>query len=252
MVDRTMPALLRSLRNRVTSLERRLSRGTYQLPDRLSPMGAEVTDWNQAVAAGFYWGASAAHQPVHLVDYYGPTAHAWWVGLVQVMPVPGGAVRIVQTLTRPNYPEGWEFSRQSNDGGASWSAWEDIGYDTGWLTSGLALVASSDCSVTGYSLRKIGHRVTGVIRISWTGGTVTPDSAFNFTDKNAIVTMPAGWRYGGGYDHFLTITASGVATYGGRARIASSGAGWIDLTHAMTSRAIANDNTLYITLDYLV
>lgn len=123
--------------------------------------------------------------------------------------------------------------------------------DTGWVSSGLSLVASSDCTIFGYYLRKIGNRVQGTIRITWAGGTVTPDSSGNFTDKAAIITMPAGWQYGGGYDHFLFITANGTATYAGRARVMGSGAGWIDLMHALTSRAITNGDTLYITLDYL-
>ena len=60
MVDRTMPALLRSLKNRVTALERRLARGSYQLPPRLQQTGEQVADWNDAVQVGFYSATAAA------------------------------------------------------------------------------------------------------------------------------------------------------------------------------------------------
>lgn len=128
---------------------------------------------------------------------------------------------------------------------------DDIPDDTGWLTTGLFLSPSSDCTVSNYSLRKIGNRVQGVINVTWAGGTVTPDSVGNFGDRNAIITMPLGWQYSGGLDLFIMITASGIATYGGRVRRPADGAGAVDLTHGMTSRALSNGQGLYIVLDYL-
>lgn len=115
MVDRTMPALLRSLRNRVTSLERRISRGTYQLPDRLSPTGAEVTDWNDATSVGFYWSENtAANAP--FADRF--------LGQVFVMGGDGPiAGRLVQELQIPTTGvQGRMVWRRYFSGGA-WTAW---------------------------------------------------------------------------------------------------------------------------------
>lgn len=117
MVDRTMPALLRSLRNRVTSLERRISRGTYQLPDRLAPNGEQVTDWNTALAAGFYWSEDAAN---------GPRSGA----LVGVVRVVGGGTfqgRLVQEVSIPTgvgaqYPMTWRRVWT----GTAWTTWAII------------------------------------------------------------------------------------------------------------------------------
>lgn len=130
MVDRTMPALLRNLRNRVTSLERRIARGTFQLPGRLSPTGAEVTDWDNAVNAGFYWGVNAAHQPT-----FGTATH--WVGQVEVFNDDASTVKIVQTLMRPDVSTGPSFKRYWRSDTSAWSAW---GYED--ATAGLPLPIS--------------------------------------------------------------------------------------------------------------
>lgn len=117
MVDRTMPALLRSLKNRVTSLERRVARGSYQLPDRLSQTGAEVTDWNDAVSNGFYWSTgSAANNPVGNIA----------VGVVTSMGPTGGYNRVMQEVWFPstalvNQRKTWRRVLDLVTG--TWTAW---------------------------------------------------------------------------------------------------------------------------------
>ena len=115
MVDRTMPALLRNLRNRVTSLERRIARGTFQLPGRLGATGAEVTDWNDAVNVGFYWSENtAAHAP--FADRF--------IGQVFVMGGDGPlAGRLVQEVRIPTTGTQGQLTWRRFYSGGVWSAW---------------------------------------------------------------------------------------------------------------------------------
>lgn len=115
MVDRTMPALLRSLKNRVTSLERRLARGSYQLPPRLQQTGEQVTDWNDAVQVGFYWStATAANRPPVALPLVGQVFYNADAGIIE------------QVLTTPstNEPLRNVTWRRVYSGG-SWSAWSE-------------------------------------------------------------------------------------------------------------------------------
>ena len=174
MVDRTMPALLRNLRNRVTSVERRIARGTFQLPARLSQTGAEVTDWGDAVLPGFYWGVNAIHQPERDVDYVGATTFGWFTGQVVVSPATTGILQIQQMLTRSDYGGGWEFSRVSKDGGTTWGPWNNIGFVETWtdirgyLASGVTYAPDTGTTQAGLRMRRVGRMVEasfGNIRI---------------------------------------------------------------------------------------
>ena len=114
MVDRSQSALLRKLSNRLTSVERRLGRGAFNLPPRLTPTGAEVTDWNDATAVGFYWCENtAANSPYP--DRF--------LGQVFVMGGDGPlAGRIVQEVRIPTTGvQGQATWRRFYSG--TWSAW---------------------------------------------------------------------------------------------------------------------------------
>lgn len=120
-----MSGLLRRLGTRVTSLERRIARGTFQLPDRLGGLGEQVTDWNSVRSAGFYWSEDAANGPRTGV-------------LVGVVKVVGGgtlAGRVVQEVSLPTstidmVPAGWRRVWVSN----AWTAWKLFTGRTEWQT----------------------------------------------------------------------------------------------------------------------
>lgn len=112
MVDRSMPALLRDLRNRVTSLERRLARSSYQLPPRLQQTGEQVADWNDAVQVGFYSApASASHAPEALA----------LVGRVFYEGVTGAIAQEVFSPSAEPSLRGLSWRRVYS--GGAWSPW---------------------------------------------------------------------------------------------------------------------------------
>ncbi|QBI98123.1 minor tail protein [Microbacterium phage Fireman] len=57
---RTDEGLMGSILRRLTLVERRVSKTPGGLPARLGPEGQEVTDWNLALAPGFYWSVAGA------------------------------------------------------------------------------------------------------------------------------------------------------------------------------------------------
>lgn len=96
---------------RIELLERRLARGF--LPERLQPNGAEVTDWNEATAVGFYWCENTALNAPRADRFVG-----------EVFVVGGGALagRIVQEVRIPtNSIQGAATWRRVYDG--TWRPW---------------------------------------------------------------------------------------------------------------------------------
>lgn len=92
------------------------------IPPQFGPNGLQITDWNDALTTGFYWGNAAANQPIPQtvdVDY--------WVGHVQVMLTTSGITRVLQTAWRADVPGSPVYSRTFNAGGSGvWSAWAGI------------------------------------------------------------------------------------------------------------------------------
>lgn len=88
----------------------------FSVPDRLRPSGMEISDWNTAIEAGFYWSETgAANNPVGSIA----------VGQVLVK---GGLsdTRIFQEVHYPSTnvdSRTISYRRVSIDGGSSWSAW---------------------------------------------------------------------------------------------------------------------------------
>lgn len=118
MTDRTLLDSLRTLKKRVGLLERRIAVGAFRLPPRLQPAGQEVTDWNNATQAGFYWSQSgAANNPVGNIA----------VGAVIVKGEAPNA-RVFQevyfpTSTDSSRMQTWRRVNTAADGSGAWSAW---------------------------------------------------------------------------------------------------------------------------------
>ncbi|QHB37029.1 hypothetical protein QDA00_gp74 [Microbacterium phage Matzah] len=118
-VPRTMEEILRDTRSRLLRVERRLSvRGG--LPARLGPNGAQVTDWNLATEAGFYWSEAAAlNNPVGNVA----------TGVVTVKP-NGANPRVLQEVYFPTATDsarGRSWRRVLDISTGVWSAWTRVG-----------------------------------------------------------------------------------------------------------------------------
>ena len=66
-------------------------------------------------------------------------------------------------------------------------------YDTGWITTGVGVMVSSNWTLSSYVLRRVGHRVTGRLVLTFTGGPLSSDAGGDFANA-AIGTLPSGWR----------------------------------------------------------
>lgn len=66
--------------------------------------------------------------------------------------------------------------------------------DTGWLTSGVGFAAATDFTLNSYRVRQFGDgHVVGLISLTYTGATLTPDAMGNIPDK-VMFTLPSGWQ----------------------------------------------------------
>jgi hypothetical protein len=91
----------------------RQERRTPRLPDRLSWLGQEVTDWDDATEAGFYWSDTGAVN--------GPFADRWQG---QVTPMGGSlAGRTRQEVSIPTTGATGRVTWSRVYNGVSWSAW---------------------------------------------------------------------------------------------------------------------------------
>lgn len=88
------------------------------LPGRLSPAGLEVTDWDNALETGFYWGANAANSPSPIDNAISPN---YYTGIVKIFNASGN-FRIIQELreVRTNAVD-VIYTRYYNN--ISWSSW---------------------------------------------------------------------------------------------------------------------------------
>lgn len=141
-IDKSFEGLLTDTRSRLEIVERRLG----ILPERISSSGRKVTDWNDAIDSGWYYGQGAANQPLSLtgvtVDY--------WVGETKVFWTSGGIVRITQTLERPDINNGPIVQRTFNAGSSGvWSAWEFIERGNGSQTASLGTLDLDVVTATG-------------------------------------------------------------------------------------------------------
>jgi hypothetical protein len=97
-IDKSFLGLVQDMKMRLALVERRLPPDLpppYALPDRLSETGQQITDWNNAVEPGFYYGIGAANSPVGQPGQ--PTIN-WTMGIVRWHPGDSGGFRISQNV----------------------------------------------------------------------------------------------------------------------------------------------------------
>lgn len=136
-----------------------------------------IEDWDDAQETGFYWGVNSANRP--------PETDGWWMAIVQRGESSYGAHLIKQMLHRPNRAYGIEYSRYSIDGGATWSGWANVGYDTGWQN----VTVNSGYAAQGSVLPQV-RRIGKVVhaRWGWSNTGVTPSAA------HTVGVIPEGFR----------------------------------------------------------
>lgn len=109
---RTPEGLITRIRERVESLEFRLSR---VLPGRLGSKGQETADWNFALEPGFYWSQSGALNAPYADN---------WVGYVEVISGGPAAGRLRQTLSVPTTGNSGRVTHSRVFSGTAWGAWK--------------------------------------------------------------------------------------------------------------------------------
>lgn len=161
------------------------SSGSYTLPGRLSTVGQEIVDWNDALTPGFYWGRSdALNNPTGNIS----------VGEVHV---GGDSVnpRVMQNVwfpssSEPSLRKAWR--RILNPTTGVWFAWTQTeGLDLPWtnvtVASGFAQLSSTERPqvrmVGGVVYGKGGWNTTGISAVS---------------TQYTIGTMPAAFVVPGG------------------------------------------------------
>lgn len=208
---------------RITLLERRLSRG-IQLPPRLSPDGEQVSDWDDALSVGFYWGSDALN---------GPPGGGHAAGVVTRDAELGSVFQ----EARRTLDETTTWTRYKWSTGV-WTDWSpQYGGDTGWIT--LTPYFTSGWSGT-FRGRRIGQQVE--IHTSVSGVAIPTASGPNTVPLAAAIPAalrPAVRRDAGAYVNGLagTIISDISGDIGFRNR---SGVSW------------GSGNTIISTISYFV
>lgn len=148
-MDRSAGDLFATFARRITALEKRK---TFLLPSRLTQRGQQVTDWNDAVASGFYWGLAAANAPSGVTNR-GETIGTWFQGFTTVGN-NGALYQEVHESQSTRFPI--VYRRYWN--GTSFGAWqEDDPRDTGFVDlSSMFISPATAASVTGH---RVGRQV---------------------------------------------------------------------------------------------
>lgn len=118
-------------------------------------------------------------------------------------------------------------------------------HDTGPVTTGLAITASTNWTIQAYALRRRGNHVRGAVVAAYSGSTITPPANGNITDLPCF-TLPVGWRNTQGYPQEITPFQSGVKSAFGRI---DSGSGLVVITHGIPAVTIDSANHWYFPID---
>ena len=188
---RTPEGMIADIMARLSALENRIP----AQPDRIGPMGKRVTDWNQAMEAGFYWSDNAALNR--------PAGATWVTGVVTVNLMPTFE-RVQQQLMVPsagNQTVTYRrvgFSPTYTDGkitGWSWSAWiaDGKGYNDfqPFMPDGNGVVFSNSWgnNITSPWGGVYVSRIGGFVHIAGGAG-----KASGWAAGEEILSLPAGFR----------------------------------------------------------
>jgi hypothetical protein len=119
-IDKSFLGVQQDFGTRLTLVERRLAIGGSSGGGGGSGGTTYISDWNEAITDGNYWGNAAANQPV-LITSGGAD---YWVGTVQTLVGNDGTNRILQTLMRPDVALSPVYQRTFNRGANGiWDPW---------------------------------------------------------------------------------------------------------------------------------
>lgn len=204
---RSPEGFLGSILQRLTSVERRIR----PIPARLSPEGQEVTDADDAIAAGFYWASSTAANLPMVAD-------------MSIVATPGEGGDVVQLARRTDATtaaQALRFWTRLWDG-ASWTAWFERDGDTGWQNLSSYLIGGFTGTFEG---RVIGNRV--YLRGALTGTITTGTTVTEFASGVPAAYRPASINAtGGGYVSGMSVVVisrpAGTCAFGNRLAVTGS------------------------------
>lgn len=200
-----MPGWMRQKNKEIGRLQRR------GLPQRLSATGMQVTDWNDAVNAGFYWSeGSALNNPVGNIA----------VGRVLVKPT-GVNPRVFQEVYFPSSTDRARkvtYRRVLAIDTGIWSGWSVSGDDTGWVSSGV-FASASGWTVNSQSARiKDGMVIiryleaTRATAINGVGGDIANSTICTITDSRFVPQQNMGGLSAAASGRLLAATASATGS----------------------------------------
>ena len=170
------------------------------LPGRLTETGQQTTDMNLQIHNGWWWGIDPSNMPVRNVDYVGAANFGWWQGFTITSLSTSGALLVRQLVSRADYSvSGWEFARNSPDGGVTWSAWRNIGFTETWTdlepyrAAGITYAADGASDLAGLRARRVG------LLVELSLGNFSVDSLSvplhgNIVNRDILENIPAKFR----------------------------------------------------------
>lgn len=187
---------------RLEAVERRLSRA-LALPGRLSTLGQEVTDWNDATEVGFYWGRPSIPNSPEMstssfsgVVYY--DGHSSPARLMQEARVLSTTPSRVATTWRRVFANG------------VWGAWHDNG--TGPFTTRISGAVSAPGNTTtvaySYTPPAVARDRVAILSSTWLVQQTLASGAIDFrlrASTNAITF----YRYSTGIPPSQSVTLTG-------------------------------------------
>ena len=170
------------------------------IPARLSETGQQTTNMNLQIDNGWWWGTNPSNMPTRNVDYVAATTYGWWQGFTITSLNTSGVRLIRQLVSRADYSvSGWEFARNSTDGGVTWSAWRNIGFTETWTdlepyrAAGITYAADGASDLTGLRARRVG------LLVELSLGNFSVDSLSvplhgNIVNRDILENIPAKFR----------------------------------------------------------
>ena len=150
--------------------------------------------------------------------------------------------------------DGFEFQAYTGSTWATvWSSdsmdWVELLADTGWVSTGLAIVPASGWTVTGYNLRKQGVRIHGRVGAS-------RDSSITFNSKGDLsgggpadisaFTLPTGWNNGSPFATYLEVVKTGSMNM----TAVSEANGRVAVTHGIPDQTLAANTEVFFFIDH--
>lgn len=193
----TFADYLRTQEKKVMHEERRprINTAADLLGPGLGPRAVYLQDWNadEATFNGIFYSEAGG-----VINSPDDTAH--WIGLSLGENNGYGIQQVWEHRTTPPTLPIRSFRRRFYDpgggGSRSYTPWEGVNNDTGWLTSGLTY--GSDVTNVNTRYRKagtgLGSTVEVEVRVTYSGANIVVPATGNMPSSVLLCTLPVGFR----------------------------------------------------------